>query len=148
LIRISEEERREMLKELKEIVKEKPIIPYFKDEGEAVQSLLLGNKDFIAMTKYWRGRFCRISGVYRKIEPWGRATVGFHVRAPSVYDVIDTVNALIEDNKKEELIYFRCDSPDMPTPRTCYVEIGMKVLKETEQDLQRGNVIRREFYDL
>ncbi|MBA7663265.1 hypothetical protein ES703_71304 [subsurface metagenome] len=59
------------------------------------------------------------------------------------------VRDIVEGERDQhQFIYFRVEAPDMPSPLRSYVDIALEVLKETEQELMKGNVIRREYYDI
>ena len=148
MIRISDEERKQNIKELEEDIKNYPIIPFFKFEKNAKESVSVGNEDFIADVKHWLGEVSNYSANYRQIEPWDRATLGFCIEGHTIKDIFETINALVNNHKTEDFIYFQCISPEMPSEHNNYVSSSLEQLELLKKELKKpGNVIKGEFYD-
>lgn len=145
-VRISESERLERLREIREAFNDYPIIPVFKDEDELRWSLQHGNIDFIVNTEFYRGTSRSGLGITRPIKPWTYATAGFSIHTRSIETALGIVNDIAK-LRKDHFIYFRVLAPDMPFPRLCYVDETIRILEETEAELSRGNQVRGDLYD-
>jgi len=145
-VRLSEEERLERLREIREAYRTYPVIPYFKDEDELRWSLQHGNVDFIISSEDYTARTRGGIGFWRRTRPWGNASVGYIIRAPTIEHALGCVGRIVE-MEKPRLIYFRVTTLDMPHPRVSYVDEAMRELDEIERELSLGNYIRRELHD-
>lgn len=148
-VRISEEERGERLREIREAVNDYPIIPVFKEEDELRWSLQHGNMDFIVNTLDYVGRATGGIGIVRPIKPWTYATAGFLIRAGSIENALGIVHDVARglEGARHRFIYFRVTALDMSLPRTSYVDTMMDELREVERDLSMGTHVRREHHD-
>jgi hypothetical protein len=147
-VRVSEEERGERLREIREAVNDYPVIPVFKEEDELRWSLQHGNMDFIINTLDYVGRATGGIGIVRPIKPWAYATEGFLIRSGGIENALGIVNDVSRrEAARHRFIYFRVTALDMPPPRVSYVDMMMDELREVERDLSIGNYVRREFHD-
>lgn len=146
-VRISEEERLQRLREIREAFNDYPIIPVFKDEDELRWSLQHGNVDFIVNTEFYKGISEGGRGLVRPIKPWTYATEGFSIHTMSINSALGIVNDIAQTEKKHRFVYFRVLAPDMPIPRLSYVDEALRVLRETEAELSRSNLIRGDLHD-
>jgi len=147
MVYVSPEEKRARLEEIRMLIKNYPVVPYFKDEEQVRVHLSMGNIDFIADGGFWRGTTEGRWGIIRRIKPWGRAEIGYEIRALNIERLIQTVNYLVKQNPGV-FIYFRCYSPDIPWPRRCYVEEELAVLSRLERELASPvPKVRDELYD-
>lgn len=134
--------------DIREDIKEYPIIPCLKDDRNLRDFLSLGNMDFIADVEYWQGGPGEVMGFYRRIAPWGIGEIGYQVRSRSIAGLVNTINAIIKDHRGQVIfIYFRCRSPEMPRPLISYVDTALDILDEYERQVRRGYV-RRDLLDL
>ncbi|MBA7652778.1 hypothetical protein ES703_60617 [subsurface metagenome] len=149
-IQLSDEEREGMLQSVREDIEDYPVIPTFKQEYAIRVSLNHGNLDFIVYTWEYHSEAVRIEEhvAVRPTKPWSYATAGYNIQAQSIEEALGVVRDIVEGERDQhQFIYFRVEAPDMPSPRRSYVDIALEVLKETEQELMKGNTIRREYYD-
>lgn len=147
-VRISDEERGERLRELRETVNDYPIIPVFKEEEELKWSLQQGNLDFIINATDYQGAEEGGRGFVRPIKSWCYATAGFLVRARTLDIALRIVISIVEEERgRHGFLYFRVTALDMPVPRVSYVDEAMRELEAVESELRVGNTIRRERHD-
>lgn len=147
-VRISDEERFERLRELRETVNNYPIIPVFKEEEELKWSLQQGNMDFIINATDYQGAEQGGRGLVRPIKSWCYATAGFLIRARNIEAALHVMNSIVEEERgRHGFLYFRVTALDMPFPRVSYVDEAMRELEETERELSFGSTIRRELHD-
>lgn len=147
-MRVSEEERTEILSSIRREVSDYPIIPVFKEEESLLESLRKGNVDLIINTVDYGGDATQGRGLVRPIKPWCQATAGYSIGALSVGNILGVINRITKEEKnRHKFIYFRVRAPDMPLPRISYVDEAMEEIREIERDLLVGNVLREEWYD-
>lgn len=152
MIRVTGKERRNRLAQLKHNVKDYPVVPVLKTDQEVEDTLKLGILGFVADAIYWQSKpkSGGVGTLIREIEPWGIATIGYHIRGPTIRAVIDAINTVVAETKEaghDEFVYFMCKSPQIPLIRTDPVQEQLNILNETIYQLEEYGEIDDEYYD-